>query len=412
MRKIMACLDVGNYMIKLVVGEKLNDKLNVLAVSSVLTTGFKNGYIRDEEAFYICLKDVLDKNKEMLGMDISSLYLSVGSHDACFSVNQGSLNIDEEKTITGEEIIGVLQDSIVNQVEVNMELVDVVPTSFKVDEDITANPKGKFGKELMVKSVISCVPKSRVDDIVQMLGRFNIDVLDITFSTVGDYYANKKDSYDDKIGVVINMGHENTTLSVFNKGVLTNTKVLELGGKNIDDDIAYAYKISLDDANKLKETYALAHTHSTNKNDYEIVTNNYGSEIKVNHHDLSSIVMERLSEVLNSIKNQINYLTKKEISYIIITGGLTECEDFSILLKEKFGTKVDLGRINEIGARDNMYSPAIGIINYYFYKMNLLEREYSIFDGVEQNDFSSASRRRNIDGSSLLGKLFGYFFDN
>jgi cell division protein FtsA len=52
MRKIMASLDVGSSSIKLIVGEIIKEKLNILAVSEVKTQGFKKSIINNEEKLY------------------------------------------------------------------------------------------------------------------------------------------------------------------------------------------------------------------------------------------------------------------------------------------------------------------------------------------------------------------------
>ena len=115
-----------------------------------------------------------------------------------------------------------------------------------------------------------------------------------------------------------------------------------------------------------------------------------------------------LQQLLNLYKKEINYLTKKEISYIIFTGGLTECEDFQIVLSENVRNAV-LGTINEIGVRNNKYSSSVGLIKFYAYSAQLKNKDYSIFSIEEQQLLSG----NNLDGQneSVIGRLFGYIFN-
>ena len=121
--------------------------------------------------------------------------------------------------------------------------------------------------------------------------------------------------------------------------------------------------------------------------------------------------MSRLHEMLNVAKNEINYLTKKEISYIIITGGLTEIKDFSLEVESVFGKSAQVGKINIVGVRDNKYASAIGMIRYYDSKLKLREKDYSIFNQDELDILSGNSGKKN-SGDSVFGKVFGIFFDN
>ena len=57
-------------------------------------------------------------------------------------------------------------------------------------------------------------------------------------------------------------------------------------------------------------------------------------------------MMSRLHEMLNIVKNEINYLTKKEISYIIVSGGLSEQRDFDIEVESVFGPIAFIGKNN------------------------------------------------------------------
>ena len=111
------------------------------------------------------------------------------------------------------------------------------------------------------------------------------------------------------------------------------------------------------------------------------------------------------------MKKQINLLTKKEISYIIITGGLTEATDFDLLVEESFGSIARIADLNEIGARNNIYSTAIGLIKFYYRKLKLRNKEFSIFTLDEQEEFSGLENKKGISENSLLGKVFGIFFD-
>ena len=228
-------------------------------------------------------------------------------------------------------------------------------------------------------------------------------------SSIGDYFEFKNKNLDKKIGVIVNLGDETTTMSVFNKGVLTNTVVNMYGGQNVDNDISFVYKIPLKDSKRIKEGFALAHKSMAQTSDYVDVTNNLSETIRINKFEVSEIVMSRLVEMLNLCKKDINHLTKKEISYIIFTGGLTESKDFMLVLQECFGNDVTLGNITEIGVRNNKYSSCLGILKYYAYNAKLKDKDYSIFTIDEQQELSGVNLANQND--SVLGKLFGYIFN-
>jgi len=100
------------------------------------------------------------------------------------------------------------------------------------------------------------------------------------------------------------------------------------------------------------------------------------------------------------------------IKYIFVTGGTSELRDFNILLDKVFTKPHILGKIENVGVRNNKYSTALGMIKYYNSRLKLKNKEYSVFNSEELEILSGIHKKVNINENSILGKLFGYFFDN
>ena len=85
---------------------------------------------------------------------------------------------------------------------------------------------------------------------------------------------------------------------------------------------------------------------------------------------------------------------------------------FSVLLEEVFGRSAKVGTTNEIGVRNNMYSTSVGLLKYYEDKLRGRGQNYSMFDEEEIKDMCTINKKISFGENSILGKLFGYFFDN
>ena len=414
MRKIMSVLDVGSDTIKLIVGEMIKSRLNVLDISSVITEGMQKNNIIDANKLSECIKKLFQTTSEKLGMDVSKTIVIIPSKNAEFTIGEGIIKINNENNlIAGSDISKVLMESTSGVIQDNMELVSVTPTIFRLDNNqYSKDPKGSISTKLGVRSVIISSPKSVVYPILEILEKLNIDVVDISFDAVGDYYANKNANTDNKVGAVVNIGNTKTTISIFNKGILTNISTIELGGENIDNDISYIYKVPRTVSRKLKEEFALASIRLASQNDTLEVVNKNGEKIRVNQYEVSNIITSRLKEILSMIKKEINHLTKKELSYIIFSGGTTELQDFNLVLEEMFGKIAKIGCISELGARNNKYSSALGLIRWYNELEKLKDKDYSIFTIDDQEDLSGIQKQGTISDNSIIGKVFGYFFDN
>lgn len=413
MRKIIASLDIGSHTIKLVVGEIVKNKLNILACVDTPARGIKKGFIVNPESAIEALGDVFKKGEEQIGLPIKKVIVSVPSNGIDCFLSEGYTSItNTEKIITSNDIIRSLQAAVYNKVLDNQELVTLLPTKFLVNDTVVSDlPVGMKAEKLKVKAVVVTVPKKNVTPIVRCLERIGVNVVDVTIGALGDYYEFKNNKNSSEVGAVINIGASKTTVSIFNKGIITASEVIDIGGDNIDYDLGYVYKINRKDSLYIKENIALADKNMAQASESVVVEDKNGDKIKINQYSASEIVMSRLEEILNLAKKQINLLTKKQISYIIITGGVTETTEFKDIVNYIF-KDATVGNVLEIGARCNKYATSVGLIKYYDSRLRLRNRDFSIFNIEEQEELSGIHKKVNINDNSILGKLFGYFFDN
>jgi len=414
MRKIIASIDMGSNSLKLVVGEFVRNKLNILAVSECATEGIRRGFVTDPDLVIASLKEVFQRAEDMVGLPIKKVIATVPSQNATFEISEGKTSIQrEEHLVQSIDIIRAMQAASYNKIGVDEELACIIPTSFKInDNEIVANPINMEAESLTIKTVLVTVPKTNVHPLIDCIEKIGVEVIDIALTSLGDYACLKTPVMKEKAGIIVNIGKDTTTISVLNKGVLLNTSVIELGGQNIDNDIAFIYKITKESAKNVKENLCLAHKRMANPGNSMELTNKLGETIKIDQYEVSNIASSRLEEILKFVKKQINLLTKKEIHYIMITGGVTEMPDFSLLLEEIFGHNAKIASVTDLGARNNKYSASVGLIKYYENKLRLRNKEFSIFNLEEQEELSGIGRKINFSENSILGKLFGYFFDN
>jgi len=413
MRKIIASLDIGTDTIKLVVGEFMKNNFYILCACETTSHGVKKGLIAKKEDLIPALKEVFHKAEEMLGISIKEVVLSIPAYDTESFTSEGSSTItSEDHIITHQDLIRAMHSARYNKIANNMELVSIIPLHYKIDDNIVKNPINMMGNKLTIKAAIITTPKNMVDSFLQVLDSIGVKVIDIVSSSLGDYAANRTKEMASSLGVIINIGAETSSVSVFNKGVLMRSEVIELGGTNIDNDIAYIYKITKKDARELKESIGLASPNLAANHEVVNLTDRLGEKITINSQDLSEIIESRLEEILELCKKQINLLTKKDINYILLTGGTTEMRDFNILLDKVFTKTHILGKINIVGVRNNKYSTSVGIIKYYNGRLKLKNKEYSVFNTEELETLSGIHKKVNINENSILGKLFGYFFDS
>ena len=411
-KHIYASVDIGSDTIKVVVCELFNNKLNLLATASVKSHGIKHGLITDVDEASLCLKKAIKEVNEMLGIEIKRVITTVPSYYSDFKLVTGEVKIEEDDgLITGKSITAVLQQAVKNNLKSGSSAVTVLPIDFSVDgREQIKDPKGLVGKIIGVRGLMVSTPKKNILSVVSLIENLGIEVVDISLNSISDINAFRTKQMNEQVGVVINIGYETTNVSIYNKGIVVKNTVLGLGGRNIDNDIAYMYKINLKEATKVKEKLAVADKQfSTNYEVFETVDVN-GEAIEISQKNVSEVVMSRVEEILSLVKKEIKTLTKGQIDYIIVTGGTSNMRHFDAVVDRIFNKKATVGSIKIIGLRNNKYSSALGSIVYFINKLKLKGIDYTMVDEDDEEELSSIKRGFDVSNDSMLGKVFGYFF--
>ena len=410
MGDIYTGIDLGTDSIKVVVTEKVNDKFQVLASVSSPSNGIKNGYIEDTKLAINSVKTAMKKINEQLGIKITKVVAAIPATNARMDIVLGTTNIFEYNEITGIDISNVLLDALKGIDFHNEELVTAMPISFTVDGQANIkDPKGMKGSVLESRVVISLVPKEPLYRILEVLKLSGIEAVDISFSSVGDYYTIKNRKYDDLVGAIINIGEDSTNVSIFNKGIQIKNSTIKVGSSHVDRDLSYAFKTSLNESRRIKENFAVALANYADPNDLLEVELDKDNKKEINQVNASKVVEARLREILKLAKNEIKNLTNREIRYIIISGGVTEIGSFSTLVEQEFGFVAKVCNINTMGIRHNKFSSCYGITKYFDDKLSLRGKDYQMITKEDKDTLLSIDS--NITNENMISKVFGHFLD-
>ncbi len=409
MKHIYTSVDIGSDSIKVVTSELFKGKLNLLAASSVKSKGIKKGLITDVNSATMSLQKAISEVENMLGIKIKKVITTIPSYFAEFIKIDGEIKINNEnKIVTGDDVVKVLGQAVRGKISSTKEMVTIVPIDFSVDSKTgIKDPKGLTGNTLRTRAILITTPKKNIYSVVGLIEAIGIEVVDISLNSIGDINALKNKGMEEKIGAIINIGAETTTVSVYNKNILIKTSIIGMAGRDIDNDISYMYKIDLEVAKKIKEKFALAHKkYASSSEIYELPGHKNIEQLEV-----STIAMSRIEEILTLAKKELLELTNRQMEYIIITGGVSNMSHFELVAENIFGKDVIIGNVRLIGIRNNKYSSAVGNIVYFINKLKIKGKNYTMVSDTDMEILSSTKKSLiNVSNESMLGKVFGYFF--
>lgn len=408
--QLITSLDIGNEEIKVIVASAFDNKCNVLASTSIRSSGIKKNTIYNEKKLRESVKLAILKTEEKIGMKIKEVILLIPSNTAKMTIETGLVDI-KDNIVRGSDIKRALADAKKDTFDDTRELVSVLPISFTVDDNISvSNPIGEEGNKLFVKAVVSTSLKSEIYPLISIVSSLGISIVDIVHKSQADYYTVSNNSLDRKLGCVINMGGDVTTVSIFNKGIMIKNSYIPLGSSSVDKDISFVYKVDIKTARHLKETFALAVPRYADKYDSIDVVTLENKSITVTQSEISKVIESRLNEILKLAKNEINRLTKREISYIIVVGGISELAGFNYIVEDVLSRNASCLDMQQMGARHNKYTSAFGAIKYFYKKCLLTEEDISMFPQDVVETFLSP-KKRNTGSENIVSKFLHHFYD-
>ncbi len=408
---IYTSVDLGSSSIKIVVSLKNNLKFYTLASTKVKSKGIKKGLIKDKDEALSSLKEAISNINKDLGCEIKEVFLNFPLFGAHSTIETSEIEVDGG-VITTDHIKKVINKTVRENIPKDMEVLYLEPIVFGLDSDLQVeNPKGLTSSTLEVRCAVSVIEKEFLYEYLELLHVAGLEVVDVTYGIIGDYYENIGHDTKNKIGAVVNLGYGKTEIALFNKGILLKGEIIPVGSSKIDKDISYIYKIDRKYAKELKETFAVASSNYADQNDVVEAVNVSGEEIKINQLELSQIVEARLLAIIKSVKNEINNLTNKEIGYIIVTGGITNLVGFPYLLDQEFTCDKIISNMITLGIRGNEYSTSSGLVKYFDNKMQFRDINYSMIS--KDNINKLAAKKKGVsDNSNILEKFKTYLESN
>ena len=412
MGSIYTGIDLGTDSIKICVVEKMRKGFKLLASVASPSSYIDGGEITNTKGCVEELKKALTSINDMLGIKINKAICLLNPINLRMDIIEGSTNVMDIENISGADISNLLNNAI-NDIDLeDNELVTSTPINFVIDGDRKVkDPKGLSGALLESKIVISSINKSSLYRVLEVLKLAGVDTVDICFKSTGDYYVLKNNNLDNQTGAIINIGEKSSNISIFNKGIQIKNSTINMGSLNVDKDISYIYNCSLDVARDLKENFAYATHDDADDSEKTTILDKENNSKTINQVELSRIVEARMKEILNLASNEIKNLTNRRISYIIVTGGLSEINGMDHLIDIYYGNTGILCYINIVGIRHNKYSSVLGGCMYFDDKLSFREKKYNMVSNEDISEIVSIDGDVGYSNNNIISRVFGHFFD-
>lgn len=259
-RRIATGIDLGTHHIKVVVVEEVvgNEGIarRIIGTGLAESAGLRHGYVVDTEEAASAIRAAKRQAESVARVPIKNAFLAVGgisldehraTGDAVISrADQEITELDLEKTLEAA------RSSIQGQFQ-NRVVLHEIPLEFRIDgARALGDPLGMKGLRLEADYLfISCL-KSHVEALTNAAEAADIDVVDRMASPLAGSYVTLSKDQKMKGCVLANIGAETVSIVVYDEGMPVSMKVFPIGSTSITDELALGFRVSLEDAERIK----------------------------------------------------------------------------------------------------------------------------------------------------------------
>jgi len=385
---IKAGLNIGNSKISCFVTEIKEDKnTKILSAVSFPSNILKKNIITNFDNLSYEIKNLILESEKKSQTKINSVNLNIPTIDSISKYYDSEINILDQQ-ITELDIKKAINKSeyFINEEDYYEIFNDI--NGYILDNNLLyESPIGNYASKLKVLFYKILLPYKNLKSFKNLIDSINISTESYIPSPLSSALAVlSKD--EKKIGTIcIDLGHSNTSISIFENNKFVYGDSFLVGSNNITNDIARGVSTTLESAERLKTLYSSL--ISTPSDEYEIIEipiisgeNNKFNQI--NKLQITSIVKPRVEETLEIVWQKLkqNNLHKKQIKNVVLTGGGSQLEGISQYAELIFSSNVRIGTpsetlIYEKKFQNPSYADAIGcsLFDYRDFSNNILEKQ-------------------------------------
>lgn len=342
--KYIAALEISSSKVIGAVGiVGKSGQLEIIAVEQEKSADIvRYGQVQNvEETFNLCdyVRDRINRRPNIAPREISGVY--VGLSGRSFR----SIKIDVEQSLPDdteitESIVDRLRSKALDtDIDTSLEIVDAVPRIFVVGKTETHRPIGMMGNKISATyDLIVARPtiRNNIRRVIKDKLGLELKGLVVTPLAVGHIVLSDQER---KLGcMLVDIGAETTTVTIYSRGNLVYFATIPLGGRNITRDLMSLNELE-EKAEELKLNFGNA------------IAPAVPTQMKVGRHSqsaISDLVVARAEEIVANIVEQIRYakLTDKDIPEgIVLCGGGARLNGMMDLIAKFSGLKVRMATL-------------------------------------------------------------------
>ncbi len=408
-QQIITGIDIGNHAVKTVIAELNRDtsRPQVVGVGISPSNGLRKGTVFDMEETIRNISDSVSQAESTSGTKVDRAYVSLNGLHVRNQLSKGVIVVSRaDNEITQNDINRVIDAASTINLPPNREIIHTIPKNFIIDgQERVKNPLGMRGVRLEAEVMLIDAFSPHVRNLAKCVNANDIEVVEFIFAPLATAKS-VLDKHQREHGVLsIDFGGGVSSMALFHEGDLVHTAILPIGSRHITNDLAVAFRTSMDKAEEIKCQHGILGSYQSAKKDTVDLSDLLGEEdFVVPRAQITKIIDSRVAELFDFISDEMKKLPRNYLlpAGVVLAGGGSNLNGLLNFTKDRLKLAVRTGSDYFIeGLSDRISDPAfavaVGMVMWGF------EKEFS------DNKLSITARFSSFGDLQKLSKWFKNF---
>jgi cell division protein FtsA len=419
MANIITAIDIGSTKVCAVIAiVDENGKPKVIGEASYPANGIRKGEITGIDEAINSIASALSGAERMAGLTVSSAYVTINGKQIVSNNNKGVVAISENE-ITEEDVFRAMEQARTVAIPPTREIIHLIPREFIVDQQTGIKvPIGMTGSRLEVDAHIISAPITSKHNLEKCIQSIGLRIDGIVFSGWAAAQSVLTPTEKELGVLLLDIGGGTVSITTFVEDEVTYSTAIPFGGGNVTRDLAAGLRLSLEDAEKVKnhaeELFKTSEINSKREEKGEDEDEKEGKKSDIldvsmlgiegvktiSRRMFNEIVDARISEIFDLVSENIDQSGNdfKLPAGIVITGGTAQLPGVTALAKKVFKVPARIGNPRGLegltdGISSSSYSAAQGLVLY------------ALHDEVYRGDNRFNSGQVSKPGTGIVGRF-------
>lgn len=425
----LGVIDIGSHKIKVAIFSSEEGGIpEILSVAEIESKGVDKGSILKPSTAKRQIKKAVEIAENGAGVSADAYYVIISHPNLKSSNEKAFLDFKGELTEIDETHLAELKRQVEeNAKEQGFQIIHIIPRYYLLDGEKHYEPEGLVASKIEAEYHVIKLPLITVKNTERIITALKLIPQGNLF---GAYTASlgilDDEDYENNI-LLVDLGHTTTSYIYFKDGAPLYSGVLNVGGKLVTEEIAHAFGIPYQEAERLKHEYAAVGTVEVGEEEEVIAKDKEGHDVAIPLRDLIQLTDEVIREIFEAILLELykkGVDLEEEIDEIVLIGGGAHIKGIKELISQVGPFSVRLGIPKNISslhdkAMDPQFAQAVGVAVYTSIGDEDRVSSEGLFTGplnelLEENlELESLSTEETAEkgskGKGILGKIAAFF---